>query len=433
MTIVLNKIIQYGALLFVFLIPWQARWILAPGEINNQYWEYGTISLYVTEIILLVVLIALIVKGTIHFHRHQPSFKASQLYSPLGALVLLVVWAGLTIIWSENRSISLERWTALVEMVALFVILSSEIIPFPRLAWTIIFSALAQSIIGLAQFFTQLVPSSAFFGMARQSADVLGASVVETMNGRWLRAYGTFGHPNILGGWLVLALILIVEKWRRFDKRDILIYLSFVVVLAGLLVTFSRSAWLAFGAMLLYYFVIIVVKKRDHTYALRLIAIAGAVSLIFAGIFFEPFYARIFSQNRLEVRSIEERALGLRESLALIAKHPIQGVGMGNYGVGVYRHIDNTQPAWYYQPVHNVGILAWAELGSIGLLIMLLHVWTLLYRPWRSIPLIEYGMILLPLFILGMLDHYLWSLYAGMMISAVYLSLEFRRKKPNLS
>ena len=47
----LNKIIEWGVYLFIFLLPWQTRLILKEGDLNG-YWEYGTASVYGTEILL---------------------------------------------------------------------------------------------------------------------------------------------------------------------------------------------------------------------------------------------------------------------------------------------------------------------------------------------------------------------------------------------
>jgi len=55
-------------LLFVFLIPWQARWISSIGKINGREWEYGTQSLYATEILLGVILVAVIAKFMWEFY-----------------------------------------------------------------------------------------------------------------------------------------------------------------------------------------------------------------------------------------------------------------------------------------------------------------------------------------------------------------------------
>src|SRR3990167_7497242 len=128
----LNAVIQYGILLFVFLIPWQARLILVPGSINGGlpageagYWEYGTQSLYATEVLLFVVLVAVITKGALAIKHQKPDFSFKKLYSPLGMLAVLVAWSGLSITWSVDHSVGLEHWIVLIEAGVVFLILAS--------------------------------------------------------------------------------------------------------------------------------------------------------------------------------------------------------------------------------------------------------------------------------------------------------------------
>ena len=49
--------ICYLLYLFVFLIPWQIRWIIWDPQINAGTWEYGRISLYAFDVIFIFLLI----------------------------------------------------------------------------------------------------------------------------------------------------------------------------------------------------------------------------------------------------------------------------------------------------------------------------------------------------------------------------------------
>ncbi len=75
-----------------------------------------------------------------------------------------------------------------------------------------------------------------------------GASVVQLPGGtRWLRAYGTFPQPNILGGFLCLALPLVAGVYLRLPRRSRAAWLLLVSLALGalaLLLSFSRAAWL---------------------------------------------------------------------------------------------------------------------------------------------------------------------------------------------
>ena len=115
-------------------------------------------------------------------------------------------------------------------------------------------AAVLQGMIAIAQFGLQWTPAFKWLGLASQSAWELGPGIVETLGGRWLRSYGSLPHPNILGGFLcagllgVIYLLSIIRKKGRWW-----LWLSLVLVAQGLVLSFSRSAWLGlvFGAMLL--------------------------------------------------------------------------------------------------------------------------------------------------------------------------------------
>jgi len=59
----INKTIEYGLYLLVFALPIQTRWIIKAGALNGGPWEYGTYSLYATDILLLLLLLLFIVKA----------------------------------------------------------------------------------------------------------------------------------------------------------------------------------------------------------------------------------------------------------------------------------------------------------------------------------------------------------------------------------
>ncbi|MDZ4221416.1 MAG: O-antigen ligase family protein, partial [Patescibacteria group bacterium] len=414
----LNAIIQYGIPLFVFLIPWQARLILDPGAINGTYWEYGTTSLYATEILLLLVLLAVVSKGMMHIIRRKPRFVLKQLNSPGGGLFLLAVWAGVSLFWGVDRGVGLEHWLVLVSAGAVFLVIASGAVPFRQLSWAIILSGSIQAILAFVQFRWQWLPASTLLGTAFQHASMLGASVVETDMGRWLRGYGSFPHPNILGGWLALGLLLAIKEAGRRGRSSAaraLAYIPIALLSIGLAITFSRGAWLAFDIGL----VLLVIKQRRESVLSLAVIILFIGTLVFS--YPEPFSERIFGSGRLEEKSIQERSGGASEAWHIIKQHPLVGIGIGNYGLAVHRDIDDTKPAYYYQPVHNVPLLILAELGAIGLILVVVFLLSLraLVLKGEAIlssrnSLMSGAVFLLPLAILSFFDHYLWSLYSGM-------------------
>lgn len=111
---------------------------------------------------------------------------------------------------------------------------------------------------------------------------------------------------------------------------------------------------------------------------------------------------------------MEERAGGYGEAWQLFKKHPFLGVGLGSYTLAVHNEIDQSRPAWDYQPAHNVFLLMLTELGVIGVLVILFFCYLIGFKASR---------VLLPVFIIfflfAVLDHYLWSLYSGLVLVGV--------------
>jgi len=61
----IEKILEGGIYLWVFLLPWQTRLIVSPGTLNGDSWEYGTISLYGLDILLFILIILKIFVGSV--------------------------------------------------------------------------------------------------------------------------------------------------------------------------------------------------------------------------------------------------------------------------------------------------------------------------------------------------------------------------------
>ncbi len=427
---ILTKTIQYLTLIFIFLIPWQARWILVPGELNGGYWEYGTQSLYVTELLLLIVMCALVIYGGLQIHRKGLRFNMSQLWNFPSLLGMCVLWAGVSLLWALDRAVALEHWVMLVEASVVCLVVASGVIPQWKLNWTIIASGFIQAVCAIVQTFLQEIPASTILGMAHQSADVLGSSVVETVSGRWLRAYGSFPHPNMLGIWLVLSILLLIKETKQLAHEHVtrrlkqyryaLRYLIFFVVLFGLLATFSRSAWLALCISIAVGVLIAGMRKRFDTVLLIYIGISMVCVGLFSTLFPEQMLARTTGQGRLEVQSTTERLSSLEEAKGVIKDNWLIGVGIGNYTVAVHTNIDDQRPSFVYQPVHNTYILILAELGVIGALLIayLLYLMTQYQRQ-----VIENIIVVIPLLTIMLFDHYLWTLYSGVVIFLLILGI----------
>lgn len=429
-TFMLNKIWKILLAVFIFLLPWQTRWIYSPGSLNGTYWEYGTASWYATEIVLWLTIICFALENfsrkkishmfsKVHFYLHWKNLVIA-----LGFIFFLAAFT----VHSINIAVSYDYVFHIMEGVCLFVVLAS-VVDKRYLLYSFWWSAVLQGVLAIFQFFTQNISANKWLGVAEQTPSTLGSFVVETGTERWLRAYGSFGSPNILGGFLAAALILgliLYVQSRPVQK----IYLTFgqSLILVGLIFSFSRGAWLAavVGWVSVGLFLLLKNKRSKNFHEM---GVYGKQSVFFFIIFvstlilFRPlFLVRFDPSYRLENRSLTERAEQYLEATNVIQKSPFFGVGPGAYTLALYE-MDKTRPAYVYQPVHNSFALIVSEWGIVGFFVWLIVISFLLSQIRLRNP--EFLPVIITILISASLDHFWWSLYSGIIVWWAIFGLVF--------
>ena len=353
----LAKTIEYLFYLFIFLLPWQTRWIWHYFEIGGETSQYLSFSLYGTEILLwLILVLTIIYKIKVKDEEITIlNFKILDFYI---LFFLFFIVAILTILWAQNLQVAFYYLTKFLTGFALLIFIINFKFSFKKIGWAFVFAGLGQAILGIYQFLAQKVFVCKWLGLAEQLPQTLGVSVIEVNGLRLLRAYGAFTHPNILGGFLAicLAVLIILIFLAKTKKASIFLWLFLPILLAGLFFTFSKSAFLALGAGLLF-IIIFVFLSQDVEAKFNLsqiILVIFTVLAILAIIYQGPVLARIKGESRLEQKSFAERSLYFEQAKNLIKENWFKGVGLGNYTLALYNQLSDKQPVWYYQPVHNV-------------------------------------------------------------------------------
>ncbi|HBY73887.1 MAG TPA: hypothetical protein DEG44_04300, partial [Candidatus Kerfeldbacteria bacterium] len=239
---------------------------------------------------------------------------------------------------------------------------------------------LAQASAAMIQFITQHVASSTWLGMAAQSPETSGVAVVVTTTGRWLRSYALMPHPNVAAGLMVLGLIALMLLKKNNWWLPLMSVLTF-----GLFLTFSRSAVIVWCLMLI---VLTIMRKVSLSQVLTTVATL-AVSI---AVYWPLVSSRTLNEQYIEQLSITERQDQLQNFQDLLPRYWPQGIGLGQFALD------------YDQPIHNVPLLIIAELGIFAVIIWY---WFM----FRSVKLSHpSAYFLLAIFLLGLLDHYWWTL-----------------------
>lgn len=398
-------------LVSAFLLPWQTKLILKSASSN--YWE---ISLFAVMIFLVFTLAVFFITN----FKHLQSWSVA-VYVKVAAILFLLSLI-LSLFYSLDPLLSFYRYIWLI----IFVISLYAISHLPQnwrtyILVTLLLSIFFQALLGVHQFLTQLSFSSSIMGMALHDASRAGTIVLESVSGRYLRAYGPLDHPNVFGGIMALAVIVSAYLFLRINNRyqHLLFLVLFIVFNLALLTSFSRAAILAF--VLAYSVFLIENRKSIKVWSILLLS-SVIIILLFSWQYHELLFSRLQVNNRLEQISLNERKDFNQSAWYNFFQHPVIGTGLSNSTLVIRENDLKNQldlAAWNYQPAHNYFLLILNE-GGIILFIAVLLFWYFAYKKSRSYRLLA---LFVTFFILTLFDHWLFSLPLTSVLPFFWLAL----------
>jgi len=411
-------------LLPVSLCFWYYRTLTAT-PVEKVYFTYTDALLFAGDALALVALFSGLIA---HFSTFSVSPPPNSTLLGIGgrlgggAFCLLV---SLSLLWSVDWRISLSFSLHLWLVFGLFLSIKER----PELWRTVAIgfcAALAlQILVGFWQFGAQSTAFLQPLGLAWPGAldpSMRGVSVVALPDGaRWLRAYGTFPHPNLLGGFTLAFLAGPAALFLLHPRRPRWSVALFAAGVSLLVLTFSRSAWagLAAAGLVLFFH-----RHKFERKSLLVLALAGVFG-VFAVV--APLNELIFiragaSQVATETFSNDARAWLIQSALGIIRDYPVFGIGAGTY---IVEYARRAPYGYLIEPVHNLPLLVMAELGIVGALLFIvlgvILIWKILRakRPERVL----FSAMLAGLLATSMFDHYLWTLAPGRMLLGLALGL----------
>lgn len=448
-------ILEQGLYLLIFLLPWQTRWIVNES-VDIEYWRISIYAVDVLIVILAVIAgITLIRRRYISISARSGAACSNRVRLLYFLIALLFMWSFVGIFWAPDKTITIYKAWKLIEAGLMVWLFTKINFSFYRVLVAFIASAVIQAMLGIQQFISQNVWGSKWLGIAAQKASDLGVSVVEVWPAdfnieRWLRAYGSLPHPNILGVFLVVGILLALGlelKLGRQREQNILqsafLFPSIIIMSAGLFFTFSRSAWLALVVGLVLLTVRVVRRPRREIdlfpdkgslqkwQYIKLLSASLTAIAILTLIYWPIVHTRLTVNSRLERLSQDQRLSSYSQAKDIIQDNWLSGVGAGNYTQELSRRFPDLT-AYLYHPVHNVWLLIWAELGIIGLsiiIILLIFGYSFLaskmkkdHLPWRY----AFIAVSASLLIISLFDHYLWSLHIGVILLGFIIGLNVK-------
>jgi exopolysaccharide production protein ExoQ len=274
---------------------------------------------------------------------------------------LLVVWAGLTVLWAPEWELAATKLFTAVSLLLVYLVVVSANISRKELKTISLFAvggATAAAIYVSLQFFA-------------------GAKFQGEMRGS-LMSGSTAADPNYFAASLLLPLSLAVNL--ALSTRGWLSRLAWLAVAGtitfGIFVTMSRGAVVAIAVMILFYMTARRVS-RGMTFAI--------VGVFVALIFFLPnnFVSRIESAGKSGGAG---RTTVWSVGWLAFKHHGLVGAGLNNFPI-VYRDFVGNVPLYgpdHNKAAHNIYLEVAVELGVIGLALLLTAFWSQLREAWRS-------------------------------------------------
>lgn len=436
-------------LTFLFLLPFQTIYLLREPLVDGEKWQYGTIGIYASAVVLALAMIFSTLSRTRDSTTGSLTQRIKGVWSDQKSdvlLVLFVLWAGLSVSWAGDRALAVYGFLMLLLAAGAYIMVQAMVRwgKDDRIVTVLILSAMIQALIGIWQFLSQETFASTLLGTSAHPVWQAGTSVLKYGTGRFLRAYGTFPHPNVYGLFLAMSLLLVIMRiidmggkpiaanaWKRAAHVAAIPILSF-----GLVVSYSRLAWagctlgiLAYGAHMFRN------SFKCHPgldsgsmdsgsqagmtrrYVFATVAAIMISAGIYAGILCDTIVSRFDGAVIAQEGSVTDRMTTYRDASRVIRESSVLGSGMWNETAELIR-LDPRRPVWDIQPAHDVPLLVLTELGIPGLFLGILFFFQVVRDSleMKNIALFAMLLVLLPSFLF---DHFLWDSVYGTLFMAI--------------
>ncbi|MBI4136631.1 O-antigen ligase family protein [Candidatus Roizmanbacteria bacterium] len=401
--------------LLLILIPTQLGYHVWPdfAFVNGIRVDYLAPTVYLTDLIILGIATTWLAQK-IRNSNTEIRNKLEISNSKYKILILGLLFFILNILFSFIPQLALLKLFTLVKLAFLTFYIVKTRPDFKISVGCLLVAACWSSAIAWIQIINQSSIGGLmwFLGERTFSVGTPGIATAIIHDKLILRPYGTFPHPNVLAGFLVVLFPLVLNTLSSVSKK-ITVPLS-VFLLLTLVITFSRSAWIVAGILL-----IVMLMSNQHYVKIHKSpsGIGMALTILIIGLL--PILSeRFLNLSSVDMQSITRRMDLNYAAMEMVTDYPLFGVGLNNFLVTLphYLKINSYQDI---QPAHNIYLLLVAEWGIVGFALIMF----LIYKFFTRIHSIQYE-ILLPisaLLFLGLFDHYPYTIHQMQLLFAVLI------------
>lgn len=440
----LHKVFFFLLLLF---LPTQLGYHVWPewAHVLGRRIDYLSPTVYVTDILLVLTIATWIIGSVKRVMNHELGIMVKKktiihyslfLIQRYWSLLPLSLFVVLNIVLAQSPFVAFYKWIKVFEFLLLGYYIVKTKPTLLTISIPLSIGVCYSSLIAIGQFFLQHSIDGPLWFLGERTfgvdtpgiakIQICGLSAVDCR--LLLRAYGTFPHPNVLGGFLATVMPLIIIQFSNYSilklSKKIFYGVTLLLGIIALGFTFSRSA-IVVGVMGIV-FTIARIKNHELGIMEKSIVSVSLFAVILASLFIIPL-------------SWGDESVVVRQQLNAVAvqqwwSSPTFGVGLGNFLVRLPETLP-TRAIYFLQPVHNIYLLLLSEVGVVGIGLIVIAAWKLVgaelgimnYELWKkrinAKPIIHYSLFIILL--LGLVDHYPLTLQQGQLLMTLFFALSF--------
>lgn len=359
--------------------------------------DYLAPTFFLTDLLVFALFAEVLISKKIRFSAKEICFA-----------IIIFLLAVINTLYSASPEVSVYRWLKVGEFsfLAYYVFRFKDFVK-GRIAIPLLIGAFVNLILGVSQIINGATVGGLFrfLGERTFNTGTPGIALVSLFGRETLRAYGTFSHPNVFGGFGVVASVLIF----LFGKERRIQFLGIILGMALSLVSFSKSAIIAEGLVL------ILLTTQIHKHLSHFFKKA-LIGLVIISILTMPAAKLFLESGRVAIESIIQRVELTNYAGRIFSQNPSLGTGLGTFIPEVAKF--QGSGVKLLQPVHNIFLLVLVETGFVGL-----GFFVLLLSKLKTTKFNEGILILVPILTTGMVDHYWLTLQQPALLFAIVIGI----------
>jgi O-antigen ligase len=387
--------------LLIFLIPSNLflKFFVDSAYVHGLLSDYLIPKLYVSDLVILALL------GLWVWENLPLKIKWQKINK---WLVLILILFFVRQLFTGHPLASIWYFFKLVEVLALGIFFTKhpDIFKSKLIHWSLAITIAFQSLLAIYQFHTQHSLVGYYFLGEPNLSNYIGLAKGVFNGAEQTLPYGTTAHPNIVGGFIALGLIMLSTVRNKKISQGLL-FLTMLVGGYALFLTQSISAWLT----LLIGLSALSLQKYIHAKTIKQFLLISCL-LVFI---LAPFVIHQLTPTPYNP-SLNRRDTLNQAALLMFIDRPLIGVGLNNFTAEVEKYGNFQEVVRFVQPVHHTGLLWLSETGLLGIVLVVG------LGSWLKTKSLNVATLFVLIPVLS-LDHYLLTTQTGLLLTVLWLTV----------